>query len=146
MAIWTIHDTDNWLLRKWLNGVNTTLSLPANAATSWRVGDSNNDLFRKLLRAYCVATENPPSSPLNYRVGDGDNVILKKILFILRAAGTNPLPGAQHEWRPMDSDRGILAKILTQLCQNAAIADPRKRFLPQDSELAVLRKIVATFP
>lgn len=141
MAFWNAHDSAVILLRRWLDAVRAQHALADAPDKAWRPLDSENTILAKILRSLCEAYGLEDA----YRFNDTENDLLRKILAAMRE-GVEGLPsGAAHEWRGNDTDRELLAKILRCLCIDAANTDPQNDFLPGDSEMVCLRKIVAIF-
>lgn len=141
MAYWDPQDSEYLLVRRWLGATRALYVLPDNPGKAWRPGDSLNNLLAKLLRSLCEAFGAADA----YRFSDTENDLYRKILAAIRQ-GIPGLPaGAAYEWRQADSNRELLAKILRCLSAHFSNSDPNKNFLPGDSEVICLRKIVGLF-
>jgi hypothetical protein len=146
MAYWDAQDSFYILLRRWLAAVREHYSLTGTEPDkTWRPLDSENNLLAKILRSYGEAFGFASDHALGYRFNDTQNDMLRKILGTFRE-GTVGLPtGSAYEWRTLDSDRDLLAKILRNRCSEAGNTNPQNDFMPLDSEMACLRKIVGIY-
>lgn len=145
MAYWDAQDSDSLLLRRWLAAFRLQHSLPFIPAESAMPGDTEYNTLTKILRSYCTAFSIAADSTLRFQHLDSENTLLRKILTVFHE-GVPSLPDdAGHSWRPGDGDRDILAKILRCLSIDAANTDVQLSFLPMDSEVWCLRKIVGLF-
>lgn len=108
--------------------------------------DFQNNTLSKILKAYCERYSIPESDERNFRKGDPDVFVLRKILQVYHA-GVPSLPDdSAHSWRPLDSERDILAKILKCLSIEKLNADPQKSFLTNDNDVWCVRKIIGLLP
>lgn len=146
MAYWDAQDSRYLLLRRWLNAFREEKALTGNEPDkAWRPLDSENNILAKLLRSYCEAAGLAEDDLNNYRFNDTENDIYRKILNVIHEDDPTLPTGPEHNWRPIDSDRDLLAKILRCICIQKSNTDPQKDFLPLDSEVWCIRKIVGLF-
>lgn len=145
MAYCDAMDSSYILLRRWLDAVRAQNATPDTEVFAWRPHDSENNIQAKILRSYCAAFSVADSDQLAYRFLDTENDLYRKILGVLHV-GIPSLPtDPAHSWRVCDGERDLLAKILRCLCIDSANTDPQADFLPGDSEMLVLRKIVSIY-
>ena len=145
MAFWDARDSYAVLLRRWLTAFRAEHSLVDAPDKAWRPNDSETVLLAKLLRSYSQAYSLTEDDVRNFRHGDSPSLLLRKILTVYHA-GVPALPDdAEHSWRPYDSERNILAKILKCLSIEKLNTDAQKNFLPLDNEVWCVRKIVGLF-
>lgn len=143
MAYWDAQDSRYLLLRRWLNAFREENALTGNEPDkAWRPLDSENNLLAKLLRSYCEAVGLAEDDQNNYRFNDTENDLYRKILNVIHEDDPSLPTGPEHNWRPIDSDRDLLAKILRCTSIQKSNTDPQKDFLPLDSEVWCIRKIV----
>ncbi|NBW10615.1 MAG: hypothetical protein EBR82_21580 [Caulobacteraceae bacterium] len=142
MAFWDARDPYLVLLRRWLDAFRAAKSLADSYDKAWRPMDTENNVLAKLLRSYCQAYLISSDDQKNFRHGDSDLFLLRKILTAYRA-GVPTLPDTSElAWRPQDSERDLLAKILRCLSLEKVNTDATKNFMPSDNAVWCVRKIV----
>jgi hypothetical protein len=145
MAYCDAMDSGYILLRRWLDAVRAQNGTPDTEVYAWRPHDSENNIQAKILRSYCLAFSVADSDQLAYRHLDTENDLYRKILGVLHVGIVGLPTDPAHNWRLYDGERDLLAKILRCLCIDAANTDLQADFLPMDSEMLVLRKIVSIY-